>query len=537
MLMTNNAAQRESPYAQAAAAPPIAIALLVGATLALNLAINAREGLVSPWAVTFLTVALGLFAAACVVVARSSGRPWPDDAGPHGGTAAAIATAAAAQFLVLLLFSPPGTVTNVRQMDTAPLSEPGMLFRPARLAELGAEAQQAAAMALESRDALDVSLAARRLTAVRAVVNGTTFQRWLMALGLLAVFAALPWRWAKWGLMPLLLAGHLALGAWVLRTTPAPFIDVHVFQQRSCEALAHGRNPYAITFPNIYGPNTFVYGADDARADRLDYGYPYMPLTLYMAMPGYLLGGDHRWSQLAAMTLAAALLAYSGDGVLWRLAAIMLLFSPRLFMTLELAWTEPFVILLLSLTLFCARRLPQAMPLALGLLLAGKQYMVLAVPLTALLVRPFSWRAWLMLVAKSAGVALAVTLPLALWDVRAFLKSAVLWQFRQPFRNDALSYLAWLWWAGAKDLAPRLTWLAFVAVIPATVAALRWSPRGAGGFALALSLVLLAFLAVNKQAFCNYYMFVVACMCWSAAMLAETGRVSGGDSALKVAAG
>lgn len=522
------------------AVPWRAVVLLATALLALNLAINVREGLISPWAITFLTIALAAFSAACVIMALS--RP---PAGTGGRTmaiaTAALATVAAVQFIVLLLFSPPGTVTNVRQMDTAPLSQRGMLFEPRRLAQLGREARQVARMALESGDPLDVALATRHVMTVKAVVNGTTFQRLLMAVGLLAVFAALPWRFFAWVIMPLLLAAHLLLGAWVIRTTPAPFIDVHVFQQQSCEALAHGRNPYGITFPNIYGPNTFVYGADDARADRLEYGYPYMPLSLLMALPGYLLGGDHRWSQLAAITLAAAMLAYAGREAVWRVAAIALLLAPRLFMTLELAWTEPFVILSLSLTLWCARRRPRLMPWALGLLLASKQYMVFAVPLTALLVSPFSWRQWAILLAKAAVVAVAVSAPLALWDVPAFIKSAVVWQFRQPFRNDALSYLAWLWWAGIKDLPPRLTWLAFVAVIPATLAALKWLPRGAGGFAVALTLVYLTFLAVNKQAFCNYYMFVVATLCWAIPLLvsgpAAPGNGASGKSADDIARG
>jgi hypothetical protein len=58
------------------------------------------------------------------------------------------------------------------------------------------------------------------------------------------------------------------------------------------------------------------------------------------------------------------------------------------------------------------------------------------------------------------------------------------------------------------------------AILPAAVASLIalmiavWrSPRSPAGFAASLALLSLAFFAFNKQAFCNYYFFVIGALC------------------------
>ena len=120
-------------------------------------------------------------------------------------------------------------------------------------------------------------------------------------------------------------------------------------------------------------------------------------------------------------------------------------------------------------------RLPraEATAYALGLLFAIKQYMLFAAPLVFLLTpAPFRWKDLLGLLSRAVLVAALVTLPLALFNVRAFLDDVVFVQFRQPFRADALSYLVWL--AQARDTNPPM-WLAFAALVPATALALRRS--------------------------------------------------------------
>jgi hypothetical protein len=323
-----------------------------------------------------------------------------------------------------------------------------------------------------------------------------------------------------------MLLTHAALGVWVLRAAPSPGVDVIVFQRDSSRALLHGENPYVITFPNPYSEPSKFYAPGAINEGRLNFGYPYPPLSLLMALPGYLLG-DFRYAQLAAMTAAGALIALARPGRLATAAAAVLLFTPRGFFVLEAGWTEPFAVLLLAATVFVACRRPRALPVPLGLLFAVKQYLVLGLFLVPLL--PAGLRskhrslAW-----KALAVAALVTLPLALWDLPAFVRSAVLLQFRQPFREDSLSYLAGLFhetgWHGP-------AWIAFVITIPAIVFCLRRCPRTPAGFAAGLGLVCFVFFAFNKQAFCNYYHLVIGALCCAAGAGAPLDRAS--DSALE----
>ena len=327
--------------------------------------------------------------------------------------------------------------------------------------------------------------------------------------------------------VPLLLLAHLALGVWVIQATPSPGVDVFVFQRDACAALLNGHNAYAITFPDIYGGKLPVYGPGVVGADgRLNFGYPYPPLSLLLALPGHL-AGDFRYAQLVALTLAGALLAYARPGERGGFpgaravaAAALLLFTPRGFFVVEAGWTEPFAMLMLAATVFAACRRGRAWAIAcaisFGLLLASKQYLVLALPLMLLLpvAETLRGRSGMMLV--SLLVAAAVTAPLALWDVNAFTNSAVTLQFRQPFRADALSYLVPLN-ASGRFTAPA--WLAFACAAGAILAALWRCPRTPAGFAVGLAMVLFVFFATSKQAFCNYYALVLSAMCAALAAL------------------
>ncbi|MFI5377781.1 MAG: hypothetical protein ACHRHE_00625 [Tepidisphaerales bacterium] len=458
----------------------------------------------------------------------------------HKTAIAVLGALAAASFLVLLV-GPPGTVWNAHYdvndgYDVAPLSQPGSLIRPSRPPE--------------AHDINDPAAAARnRPLQAAAADRATQWQFRLLGVGLLAAAAMVRWRWVGCACLAAFILAHALLGAWVIHHTPRPHIDVWLFQQEACKALLDGRNPYASDMPNMYGKDSFVYGKELQHKDRVLFGYPYMPLSLYMALPGYRLGGDVRYSQLLALAIAATLIALARPGLVATLAAMLLLFSSRVFMVLEMAWTEPYVIMLLAAVVFCACRFPRTVPYVLGLFLASKQYLIFAVPLAVLLLaRPFSWKAYLTLLGKAAAVALAVSLPLILYSpakqfgpgkpqheyqcspMAAFTHSAVTLQLKQPLRSDALSYLAWYYWHFDQDLPPkqregminqRYGWICFAAAALAIAASLwRW-PRSGAGFAAGIALTYLTFLIVNKQAFCNYYFFVLAALCLAVATMRE----------------
>ena len=175
--------------------------------------------------------------------------------------------------------------------------------------------------------------------------------------------------------------------------------------------------------------------------------------------------------------------------------------------------------MLLAATLFLAVRQSRLLPLALGLFLVTKQYLILAVPLTfCLLPAGWRWRDWLWLLIKTAIVGAAVTLPLALWNFHAYWRSTVTVQELAPFRWDALSYLVWFGYRGHLVTEPStaVIWSSLAALVTLALAR-RGVPRTPAGFAAGVSFVALAFFAFNKQAFCNYYFFVIGAMCCAAA--------------------
>ena len=320
---------------------------------------------------------------------------------------------------------------------------------------------------------------------------------------------------------PLLLLFHVLLGIWVIRAAPNPPIDVFVFQRDASEALLRGANPYSITFPNIYGEATAFYPPGFAAGGRVLFGFPYPPLSLFLALPGQLLAGDVRYMHLAAMTLTAALIGYCRPGRRPVAAALLFLCTSGTFGLIQWSWTEAFAVMLLAATVFAACRAPALLPFAFGALLAVKQYMLFTIALTPLLLPPpFRLAAWLRLLLPAGLVAALITLPLALLDPPGFFRAVVALHLAQPLRLDTLSYMAWT----ARDGVPRFPpWLAYAVLAPAAALALWRLPRTPAGFAAATALLYLLFLAFNKQAMVNYFVFVIGALCCAvAATLPET---------------
>jgi hypothetical protein len=222
--------------------------------------------------------------------------------------------------------------------------------------------------------------------------------------------------------------------------------------------------------------------------------------------------------------LTVILLARAGGR--WALLAALLFAStPRLFFVLEQSWTEPILVALFVATVLLAQRQSRWLPLVLGLLLACKQTALLFLPLTPMLLgRPFQPRRLAVLLAQAAAVALLVTLPLALWNPAAFLRSAVVWQLVQPFRPDALSYLAL---AGETGL-PNAIAMAITAAMTVTalIFALRRLPWTPTGFSAASAVVTFAFFAFNKQAFANYHFLVLGTLACAFAVSRPTSEAT-----------
>lgn len=126
---------------------------------------------------------------------------------------------------------------------------------------------------------------------------------------------------------------------------------------------------------------------------------------------------------------------------------------------------------------------------------------------------------------KAVLAGAAVSLPLALWNPHAFLHSTFHVAGGAKFRLDALSYFAY--YANITDWTPP-QWLgcvSFLAALATGAITLRRAERSPAGFAAAVALIFLVFFSLNKFAFCNYYYFVVAALCTSAAVMQSVREV------------
>ncbi len=305
----------------------------------------------------------------------------------------------------------------------------------------------------------------------------------------------------------IVLAVFTVFATHTIRSSPRPFIDTFIQNRDSCDALLHGINPYTISFPDIYEGTSFTYPPGLVRDGRVMMGYPYVPLPLLLQLPSYAIFGDPRYAQMLALLLAG-IFFIAMDLRLGTLAAILLLFTPRVFYVVDMSWVDSFMVMLLAATTWCALRKRRLLPIALGLFIASKQHVFLCLPLTFLLTG--TWRNATMLNIKAVAVAALVSLPMAMWNFPAFFENTVMLQLRLPFRDDSLSYLAWIAQLGGPKLP---SFIGFIALAVAMWFCLKRLRPSTSSYALAVAFSFFALFAFNKQAFCNYYFFVIGAMC------------------------
>jgi hypothetical protein len=345
---------------------------------------------------------------------------------------------------------------------------------------------------------------------------------WLATIGLTALVV---WGNARGGqaestwqsrardtLFALLVLVHAQIGVWVLQMAINPQIDVWTVEMDSAKALMHGVNPFAITFPDPYHGTSPYFPPGVSVGGRLLFGFVYPPLCLLLCLPGYWIG-DTRYATLLAMSVAAVLIARTRPqrtfGVQAMLAALIFLFTPRTYFVAHRAWTDPFVVMLTALVAYAALRRPKWLYVAAGLYCCVKQHMFIAAPaLILMLPRPWSLRQIATFYGKAAAVALLVTLPLALWNVPAFVNSVL--NIREVFRTDSLSVLAHLANTGGTHLSK---WSGIgVAFLVCALGVWR-APRNASGFALVAAATHFSLYLFSTHAFCNEYYNVIGSLC------------------------
>jgi hypothetical protein len=171
-------------------------------------------------------------------------------------------------------------------------------------------------------------------------------------------------------------------------------------------------------------------------------------------------------------------------------------------------------------------RRPKLFPWVLGLLLVSKQHMPMAFAAVPLLVGFDPKAIWA--VAWRAGiVAAVVTLPMVLWDPKAFYHGVFWVQLNNPFRTDAISFATWFF-KQTEIRPPKIT--EFVAAMVGMALMLWRAPRTPGGFALGIVACYLPLFTFGKQAFTNYWYFTVGALAVAVAA-GTSGLIRASDEA------
>ena len=185
----------------------------------------------------------------------------------------------------------------------------------------------------------------------------------------------------------------------------------------------------------------------------------------------------------------------------------LFLFTPRSFFVLEQGWTEPAMLIGMAIAVFGAtRRNVDILATGVGIVACSKQYALFAAP-AVLLLRPTlpSWRSFGLMILKALAVASILTLPLVLWNPKAYWYDVFGMQFSAPFRPDALSIPVY-WLSHYGHEMPRALQLGAPLILSA-LTVIR-APRTPAGFAWAAGTLYFIFF-MFRHGFCNYYYLVI----------------------------
>lgn len=303
--------------------------------------------------------------------------------------------------------------------------------------------------------------------------------------------------WLRWVI--LLIAGT-TVRALAIVGSPAPIIDVNSWLQNAPRFLLQGQNPYATDYPSPYGTERAArFHINDAPNPRPP---TYPPLTVLTGLPAILLGLDARWMNVLAEVAAAVLLLLAGfrrgRGDLGLLASALYLSLPKSAFMIEQAWFEPQLAALLGLALVAAPRRRWLAGVALGGVLAGKQYALALLPSLVMGLRRTPRVLWI-----GFAVAAVVIVPFFGWSPPDFLQIVVAGHLNRPVVYHALTLAALL--KNALGLTVPSVALWALAAVALGMLAWKTPPHEKRGTGLWLASALLVFCLCHTQGFPNYY--------------------------------
>jgi glycosyl transferase family 87 len=195
-----------------------------------------------------------------------------------------------------------------------------------------------------------------------------------------------------------------------------------IIVEEGADALFDGRDPYSVEY---------VDGPLSDRPLATQEHFPYMPLMLAFGIPravaGHVTWADARvWFTIVSLAIAVSSLLRMRSSPAARVRTFQVLFAlPTGALLLATGGVDiPVIALLLATAVLAERGETGRAGVVGGLALATKQTSLLVLPFIALAIADGSVRRRSL--TTSALVGAGLTLPLALWDVRAFIEDAVL---------------------------------------------------------------------------------------------------------------
>ncbi|KPK61935.1 MAG: hypothetical protein AMK73_07230 [Planctomycetes bacterium SM23_32] len=321
-----------------------------------------------------------------------------------------------------------------------------------------------------------------------------------------------------------------------VRRSPTPVIDVWSVTTEAARALLAGRNPYALTYSDIYER----FGWKGFGYERV---FVYLPGMLLHYAPAVAVGLDVRCANLLAQAGGLAVFAWfvrrawAGDrswaGALCGAAATGIFwFHKGQVHLLEMAWAEGLLLFYLCLALWAWRRSEWLTAVALVLFLSLKQTAWFCAPfLAALAVKERRWR---LMAGVAAGVGVVVS-PFFLWNPGAFFHNVAELLMQMKPREDSLG-----WGAVCLRYAPGLSsWVAalsYVVLGGAWVALIVRLRRRSEQDALLetqkwMLLGLFGFFLFLKVSFFNYYYLVAGLLAFHLCVGATIARAADAPAA------
>ena len=309
-----------------------------------------------------------------------------------------------------------------------------------------------------------------------------------------------------------------------------PGIDVFVMLQNACDYLVNFKNPYDARYADMYNGNFVKYYGS------INY-MTYWPSCVYAGSVFYSILGDYRYAYILVSTiLLFALYRYRISAGLSKERSLLFILlwvsSPVLAFTINRGWIDIFTTLPFFLfAYFLSTRKLFLSAIFLGLTISFKLYYLLLTPLVFLyLIQHFDWKKTVQFIVIGGGVFLLTILPSLVINAAQFYQSTVAYYgVMKLARPDSLSWVSYLTRFDMK-LVSAGTYFS-LAVIGLLYLRFLFSEKTLLHLIEFSGTVLLIFFLCARQAFCNYYFFVLFLYYLGIYFAAQQKHRSGNDAA------